>query len=87
MPPPFSFTDEELTLLNALASPLPPQERSGFLSLVATMVEAHPPGARGPGLVHRLAVGAQRRFLQGRGLVAVGGGGKSGRSQRRGRYG
>jgi hypothetical protein len=85
--PPVSFTDEELALLSALASPLPPSERAGFLRLVASMLEAHPLQARGPGLTHRLAVEAQRDILKGRGFVAVGGGVKNGRSPRRGRYG
>jgi hypothetical protein len=83
---PLSFTDEELASLNTLASVLPPPDRSGFLRLVASMLAAHPPGARSPGLLHRLAVEAQREFLKG-GLVAVGGSKKYCRSQRRGPYG
>ena len=82
---PLSLTDEELTTLSALASPLAPPDRAGFMRLVASMLAAHPPGTRGPGLLHRLAVQAQRDVLKG-GLVAVSGGWKFGRSQKRGRY-
>ena len=67
-----SFTDEELDSLTALASPLPPASRDGFLQMVAGKLSAYPPEARGPGLVHRLAAEAQRGFLN----VAVGAGGK-----------
>jgi hypothetical protein len=73
--PPLSFPDEEMDSLTTLASALPPASRGGFLLLVAGKLAAYPPGARGPGLVHRLATEAQRRFLN----VAVGVGGKYGR--------
>jgi hypothetical protein len=73
--PPLGFTDEELDSLTTLAAALPPAARDGFLQLVAAKLSAHPPEARGPGLVHRLATEAQRDFLR----VAVGGGGKYGR--------
>ena len=78
----FGFSDEELDLLRTLASPLPPPERAGFLRLVSSMVAAHPPQARGPGLLHRLGVEAQKDILKG-GSVAVG----AGKFGRRGRYG
>jgi hypothetical protein len=70
--PPLGFTDEELDSLTTLAAALPPASRDGFLQLVAGKLSAHPPEARGPGLVHRLAAEAQREFLS----VAVGAGGK-----------
>ena len=69
---PLSFTDEEMDSLTVLASALLPAARDGFLQLVAGKLSAHPPEARGPGLVHRLAAEAQREFLS----VAVGAGGK-----------
>jgi hypothetical protein len=69
---PLSFTDEELNSLTTLASALPPWARDGFLQLVAAKLSAHPPEARGPGLLHRVAAEAQRDFLN----VAVGAGGK-----------
>jgi hypothetical protein len=45
---------------------------------LASQLSAYPPHARGPGLVHRLGVEAQRQFLRS-GPVAVGAGGKYGR--------
>jgi hypothetical protein len=72
------FSDEELDSLTTLAAVLPPADRSRFLEVVAGKLAAHPPGARGPGLVHRLGVEAQRGFLR-TDQVAVGSGGKYGR--------
>jgi hypothetical protein len=51
---------------------LPPWARDGFLQMVADKLSAFPSEARGPGLVHRVAVEAQRDFLK----VAVSAGGK-----------
>jgi hypothetical protein len=62
--PPLSFTDEEMSSITALASALPPSSPDGFLKLVASNLTAYPAGARGPGLVHRNAVEAQRDFLK-----------------------
>src|SRR5262249_56223050 len=78
--PPLSFTDDEMDSLTALASALPPAARDGFLRLVANKLSGYPSGARGPGLVHRLAAEAQRDLLNG---------GKNGRpySVREGRKG
>jgi hypothetical protein len=61
---PLGFTDEELSSITAMASALPPPTRSDFLRLLAGMLAAHPPGARGPGLVHRLAFEARSDFLK-----------------------
>jgi len=58
--------------LTTLGSALPPSARDGFPQLVANKLSGFPPGARGTGLVHRLATEAQRDFLK----VAVGVGGK-----------
>jgi hypothetical protein len=66
--PPLAFSDEEMDVLTALASALPPSSRDGFLRLVANKLAGYPPELRGPGLVHRLATEAQRGFLN----VAVG---------------
>jgi|SRR5215831_13854962 len=63
--PPLSFTDDEMDSLTALASALPPAARDGFLRLVANKLSGYPSGARGPGLVHRLAAEAQRDLLNG----------------------
>src|SRR5262249_40632693 len=76
--PPLGFTDDEMDSLTALASALPPSSRHGFLQLVANKLSGYPSGARGPGLVHRIAAEAQRDFLKG-GPIAVGAGGKYGR--------
>ena len=59
---------EEREAVAALASALPPAVRGRFFTLVAGRLAAYPPGARGPGLVHRLGVEVQRDFLN----VAVG---------------
>jgi len=77
--PPLSFTDEELDSLTELASALPPSSRDGFLQMVAGKLSAYPADARGPGLVHRIAAEAQRDLLKGA-PIAVGSGGKCGRS-------
>jgi hypothetical protein len=68
---PLSFTDEELNTITALASPLPPTMRSAFLRLIANRIAEYPPQRRGPGLVHRVAVEAQRDFLK-RSSFAIG---------------
>jgi hypothetical protein len=47
-----SFTDEELALLTALASALPPGSRGDFLQLVANKLSEYPPQVRGAGLVY-----------------------------------
>lgn len=70
-----AFTDEELDSPTSLAAILPPADRSRFLASVAAKLAGYPPGARGPGLVHRLGVEAQRGFLR-TDQVAVGGRGK-----------
>jgi hypothetical protein len=80
MPPPVDFSDEEMDTITALATPLPPPDRATFLQTIADRLAALPPGARGPGLVHRLGCEAQRQLLKGA-PVAVGVGGKHGRSQ------
>jgi hypothetical protein len=61
---PFGFTDEELSSITALTSALPPSTRDGFLEMVAERIAGYPASARGPGLVYRLAVEAQREFLK-----------------------
>ena len=60
------FSDEELASITELASPLSHAMRSGFLQLVANRIAGYPLQARGPGLLHRIAVEAQRDFLNGR---------------------
>jgi hypothetical protein len=76
--PPLGFTDEEMDLLSALASALPPAVREGFLQLVAGKLAAYAAEARGsgllhrPGLLHRLAAESQCDFLK----IVVGGGAK-----------
>jgi hypothetical protein len=60
-----SFSDEEFALITELGSTLSHAMRSDFLQLVANRIEGYPPQARGPGLVHRIAVEAQRDFLNG----------------------
>jgi hypothetical protein len=64
---PLGFTDEEMD-----SPALPLAARNGFLQLVASKLAAYPPGARGPGLLHRVAAEAQREFLRS-GPIAVGG--------------
>ena len=59
-----SFSAEELSSITTLASALPPTERRSSLELVAERITRYPPMARGPGLVYRLAVEAQREFLK-----------------------
>jgi hypothetical protein len=76
--PPLVFTDEEMDSISALASALPSFTRARFLQQLASQLALYPPQARGPGLVHRLGVEAQRQFLRS-GPVAVGAGGKYGR--------
>ena len=61
-----SFNDQELASITELGLPLSHAMRSDFLQLVANRIEGYPPQARGPGLVHRIAVEAQRDFLNGR---------------------
>jgi hypothetical protein len=77
--PPLAFTDEEIDLLSALASALPPSVRGAFLEIVSKKLGAYPPEAHGPGLLHRIATEAQRDFVLA-GPVAVGTGGKHGRT-------
>ena len=76
--PAISFTDEELDSLASLATVLQPSDRDAFLQAVAGKLAACPPENRGPGLVHRLGVEAQRGFLR-TDQVAIGVGGKYGR--------
>lgn len=61
---PSGFTDEELSSITALTSALPPSARGGFLQMVAERIAGYPSSARGPGLVYRIAVEAQREFLK-----------------------
>jgi hypothetical protein len=75
---PFSFSDEEMKTLSTLALGLPPMVRDGFLRLVADKLSGYPLGARGPGLLHRLAIEVRRNFLKG-GVIAIGRGAKCSR--------
>jgi hypothetical protein len=45
--------------------------RGGFLRAVADRLATHPPGSRGPGVAHQVAIAAQRDFLKG-GTAAIG---------------
>jgi hypothetical protein len=57
---PLDFSDEEMTLLLALAQPIEPaQRRSAFLDAVAAAIGEQ---ASGPGLVHQTARRVQRDF-------------------------
>jgi hypothetical protein len=76
--PQLAFSDEEMDTLSAMASALPLSARDAFLRLVANKLSGYPPEARGPGLVHRLAMEAQRGFLN----IAVGRRGKNGARRR-----
>jgi hypothetical protein len=77
--PPLAFSAEEIDLLTTLASALQPAVRGTFLTIVGNALAAYPPEARGPGLLHRIAAAAQREFVSA--PVAIGTGGKHGRSQ------
>ena len=72
MPPLLGFTDEEMDMITALASPLPPSARDRFLKLVAGKLSGYPPEVRGAALAHRIAGEVRRNFLN----VAVGARGK-----------
>jgi hypothetical protein len=61
---PSRLTNEELRSINALTLALPPSARDSFLKMVADRVAGYSPQSRGPGLVHRIAVEAQREFLK-----------------------
>ncbi len=65
MLPPIDFTDEEMDAITALATPQPPSSRSAFLQIIGDRIPSYPLGARGSGLVHRLACETQRDFLRG----------------------
>jgi hypothetical protein len=63
---PLSLTDEELALLQALAAPIEHRQRNQFLVEVTTAIEeaaARTGVGPGPGLMHRVARGVQRRFF------------------------
>jgi hypothetical protein len=78
--PAIAFSDEELDSLTALAAILSPADRSTFLQVVADKLAGYAPEARGPGLVHRLGIEAQRGFVRADQVaVGTGGGGKYGR--------
>jgi hypothetical protein len=56
---PLALTDEQLDLLHRMAWPLAPADRSPFLEAVAEALQGQ---TIGDGVVHRVAVEAQRRF-------------------------
>ena len=63
---PLSFSAEEMDLLLSLAQPIDQRQRDQFLREVTVAIEEE--AARtgigpGPGVVHRVARGAQRRFF------------------------
>jgi hypothetical protein len=59
--PPLSLSDEELSLLRSLASPVAYGRRREFLQEVAAASEAYP--QRGPGVTHRIAAQVQRGYI------------------------
>jgi hypothetical protein len=61
--PAISFSDEELDLLYALASALPPSVRGDFLTIVGSKFAGFPRQARGVGLLHRVAAEVQRAHI------------------------
>jgi hypothetical protein len=65
---PFSMSDSEFDCITAFSKPLPPFERSRFVSAVADEVERLPPGGRGEGSVHQIASRLQIDFLRGKAL-------------------
>lgn len=59
---PLALSDDDIDVLMTLASPLPLENRSGFLEAVAAELAAQ--GAEpGPGAIFRVAKNLQRRFL------------------------
>jgi hypothetical protein len=60
---PLNLSDPELSVLMAVAAPIAPRERDGFLRSVAAELASYPPAQIGPGLVHQIAVRHQRQFL------------------------
>ena len=56
---PLDFSDEEMTLLLALAQSIEPAQRSAFLDTLAAAIGER---ASGPGLVHQTARRVQRDF-------------------------
>lgn len=61
MSSPIAFTDAEIEILTVLATPLPRSQRAPFLEAVGALVAQYP--ERGDGLVHRIAVEMQSRFM------------------------
>ena len=63
---PIAFSDEEVTMLQALAAPIDQRYRHQFLTEVTTELEAAAAQtgvAPGPGVVHRVGRIVQRRFF------------------------
>ena len=61
MSSPVSFSDSELDVLMTLAGPVPPSRCAEYFEAVAELMAHYP--ERGDGLVHRLAVELQSRFM------------------------
>ena len=59
---PLALSDDELDIVLALAKPLPPENRDGFLRAIAAELAAHGMPI-GPGAVHRVARALQRHYL------------------------
>jgi hypothetical protein len=62
---PLALSDEELATLQTLAQPIDQRQRNQFLIEVAAEIEATTMRTGigpGPGLVHRIARGIQRKF-------------------------
>jgi hypothetical protein len=74
------LSDGELNWLSTLAEALPLPFRHEFLRSVAAKLSTVPELARGPGLVYRLGIEAQRSILKG-GCIAAGAPGKARRSK------
>lgn len=62
---PLSLSDNEMALVNALATPLDQRLRSDFLRAVAVELETQQSaGALGEGTIHRAAAAVQKQFFQ-----------------------
>jgi hypothetical protein len=59
-----SLSDAELQIVLALAEPLDPTVRDGYLRAIAAQLASRKPDEIGPGLVSRIGRALQREFLR-----------------------